>query len=262
MPMVSFIKYILLFFFIASCNALKPKMPLEKAQHAILKRHYKEAKKILERIDILLLTQEEENYYYFYKGEIAFIDLKKIKEAVENYEKIKISTIKNTSFKEKVLERIAEINFTFFKRWEKSIKDYKELAKVTKDIKKRDFYRFRMAVALFETGKMVLARQEFHQIVKNRKSLFAEDAHFFYAKTFFVTQKWKEASIEFNNYIKTKSDKYHDQAKFLLANVYEEQEKLEQAYNIYHSLLKTHPNPEIIMGRMEAVYKRKKARKR
>ena len=126
-----------------------------------------------------------------------------------------------------------------------------------------DFYDFRVAEALFESGQLVKADQRFMRFSSDTNHAHHIESFYYLGLVRFYRQEWELAVEKWLEYIKREKRKdLIVKTKFLIANAYESGEKLKEAYNIYYSLLDDHPNPQVVKDRLKALYARRVARKR
>jgi tetratricopeptide (TPR) repeat protein len=93
----------------------------------------------------------------------------------------------------KALEKIADINYSFTKKYPEAIRAYQTLLMFRPRLQNADFYDFRVAESLFESGNLPKADQRFI-----RHSLDTNHAHhiesFYYLGLIrFYQQEWDEA---------------------------------------------------------------------
>jgi len=199
---------------------------------------------------------------YYQLGELYSINLSKNVIAISYFKKIK--KISNEPlWLVKVEERIGEINYNFTKNYKESIKSYKLLSTFTPKLENLDFYQNRLALSYRKANYLNKAKKEFLKIQSNRKHKFFIKSFYYLGLIHFQERKWNKAIYLWNEYIKreTRQDSIV-QTKFLMANAYETMEKLKMAYNIYYSILGEYPNTEVVQNRLNAIYKRRIARKR
>lgn len=161
------------------------------------------------------------------------------------------------------LEKIADINFSFTKKYEEAVRAYQTLLTFQPRLQNADYYDFRVAESLFESNELDRADARFARMSNDSNHAHHVESFYFQGLIRFYRKEWELAVEKWLEYIKR--EKRHDlivKTKFLIANAYESGEKLKEAYNIYYSLLDDHPNPQIIKDRLKALYARRVARKR
>jgi tetratricopeptide (TPR) repeat protein len=163
----------------------------------------------------------------------------------------------------RALEKVAEINFSFTKRYSEAIRAYQTLLDFRPQLENSDHYAFRVAEAQFESGDLAKADARFAAIAADTNHLHHVEAFNYQGLVRFYRGEWEAAVERWLEYIKREKRKdLIVKTKFLIANAYESGEKLKEAYNIYYSLLDDYPNPQIIKDRLKALYARRVARKR
>ncbi len=199
---------------------------------------------------------------YYQLGELYSINLSKNKKAIDYFKRIK--TITNEPlWLVKVEERIGEINFNFTKNYSESIKSYKKLAAFTPKLENLDYYQNQLALSYRNSNRLEQAKHEFLKIQSNPNHKYFVKSFYYLGLVHFQERKWNKAIYLWNEYIKRETRKDSVvQTKFLMANAYETMEKLKMAYNIYYSILGKYPNTEVVQNRLNAIYKRRIARKR
>jgi tetratricopeptide (TPR) repeat protein len=233
-----------------------------KAQDYIKQKDYNKAAEVYE---FILTKKIEDNIFVkinFQLGEIYSIYLNKPLKAIENYDAV-IKNKRALSWQVRALERKADILFSYTKNYEDAGKAYKKLMDFKPKLDKYDLYEFRLGKINIELSKYDEAHNVFESISKNNSHEFHVESFFELGMAYFYKEEWKNAIKTWFEYIKRerKSDRI-TMTKFLIANAYETNENLKEAYNIYYSLLGEYPNTKVIKNRLEAVFKRRVARKR
>lgn len=255
-------KLAFLFLWLISCD-FTPRVQRKvlEAQSLISEQKYKEAvgkyQEILEEnpkdeLEVKILYQIGDLYsIYLFENEASLPFYRNI---------LKIS--QDPLWQVKTIERLAEINFTFLKKYGVSEGYYNTLANYRPRLTNHNFYLFRLGLSQYEGHSYKEAIKTLNK-VQSVKSDYSVQALFYLGLTYFQTKQWSRAISFWNEYIgrESRSDKIIE-AKFLLANAYESMERLKKAYSLYYSLLGPYPNTEVIQNRLKAIYERRVARKR
>jgi len=198
----------------------------------------------------------------FQLAEIYYLYLDEQVKALKYYKFI-IENVDDPLWQVKSLEKIADINFSFSKKYEESINAYEILMDFKPRLKNYDYYFFRLGECYFELGKFLKAKEIFSQIISQQTNVHYVDSIYQLGLIEFYNKKWDKAVEFWFEYLKREKRKdLIVKVKFLIANAYESNEKLKEAYNIYYSLLPSHPNPEVLKARLKSLYARRVARKR
>ena len=247
----------------SSCDFTPPLLnDIEEAQNLIVKQKYHEATLKYEKILDKNLPKDIKIKIYYQLGDLYSIYLAENEKALEYYKKVKKNT-ENPFWLIKTQERIAEIQFSYLKRYRESFKNYEQLAQFTPRLKKNDFYEFRRALSLFKMKNFSAAIVYFKKITKQKNHKHYIESFYYCGLVNFEQEKWDSAIKYWNEYIKREKVRENViQTKFLMANAYETMEKLKKAYNLYYSILGEYPNTEVIQNRLKAIYERRVARRR
>ncbi len=195
-------------------------------------------------------------------AEIYYLYLDEQVKALKYYKFI-IDNVDDPLWQVKSLEKMADINFSFAKNFNESIRAYQTLMEFKPKLKNYDYYYLRVGESYFEMGKYNKAREIFTQILNQPTNPYYVEAFNQMALIEFYNKNWDKAVDYWLEYLKRERRK--DQivkVKFLIANAYESNEKLKEAYNIYYSLLPSYPNPDVLRARLKSLYARRVARKR
>lgn len=195
-------------------------------------------------------------------GDIHSIYLNEQVKALSFYNSI-LSETDDPLWQIKVLEKLADINFQYLKDYDKSIDLYKKLKSFKPKLESYDFYQFREALSYFEKESYLDAIKKFEEISNDQDQEYITSSKYYLGLSYFYLRNWNKCIENLIDYVRKEKnrDKVVD-AKFILANAYETSEELKKAYNIYYSILGDYPNPEVIKGRLESLYKRRVSRKR
>lgn len=195
-------------------------------------------------------------------AEIYYLYLDEQVKALKYYQFI-VDNVDDPLWQVKSLEKMADINFSFAKNYQESIRAYQILMQVKPRLKNFDYYYFRVGESYFEMGLYNKAREIFNQVLSQPTNPFYGEAFYQMGLIEFYNQSWDKAVEFWHEYLKRERRK--DQivkVKFLIANAYESNERLKEAYNIYYSLLPSYPNPDVLRARLKSLYARRVARKR
>lgn len=195
-------------------------------------------------------------------AEIYYLYLDEQVKALKYYQFI-VDNVDDPLWQVKSLEKIADINFSFAKKYDLAIRAYQTLMEFKPRLKNYDFYFLRVGESQFNRGKYEKAREIFSHILAQPNNPHYVDAYNYMGLIEFYSKNWDKAIELWMEYLKR--EKRKDQivkVKFLIANAYESNEKLKEAYNIYYSLLPSYPNPDVLRARLKSLYARRVARKR
>lgn len=195
-------------------------------------------------------------------AEIYYLYLDEQVKALKYYQFI-VDNVDDPLWQVKSLEKMADINFTFAKKYPEAIRSYQILMKVKPRLGNYDYYFLRVGESYFEMGNYNKAREIFNQIISQPTNPYYVEAYNQMGLIEFYNKNWDQAVEYWLEYLKRERRK--DQivkTKFLIANAYESNEKLKEAYNIYYSLLPSYPNPEVLRARLKSLFARRVARKR
>lgn len=195
-------------------------------------------------------------------AEIYYLYLDEQVKALKYYQFI-VENVDDPLWQVKSLEKMADINFSFSKNYEESIRAYQMLMNFKPRLKNYDYYYLRVGESLFEMGRYSKARDIFTTILGQPTNPYYVEAFYQLGLIEFYNKNWDKAVDHWLEYLKRERRK--DQivkVKFLIANAYESNEKLKEAYNIYYSLLPHYPNPDVLRARLKSLYARRVARKR
>jgi tetratricopeptide (TPR) repeat protein len=195
-------------------------------------------------------------------AEIYYLYLDEQVKALKYYQFI-VDNVDDPLWQVKSLEKMADINFSFAKKYPEAIRSYQILMKVKPRLGNYDYYFLRVGESYFEMGMYNKAREIFNQIISQPTNPYYVEAYYQMGLIEFYNKNWDQAVEYWMEYLKRERRK--DQivkTKFLIANAYESNEKLKEAYNIYYSLLPSYPNPEVLRARLKSLFARRVARKR
>lgn len=195
-------------------------------------------------------------------AEIYYLYMDQQVKALKYYQFI-VDNVDDPLWQVKSIEKIADINFSFSKNFNESIRAYQLLMQFKPKLKNYDYYYLRVGESYFELGKYKKAREIFNQILNEPTNPYYIEAFNQMGLIEFYNKNWDKAVEYWMEYLKRERRK--DQiikVKYLIANAYESNEKLKEAYNIYYSLLPSYPNPEVLKARLKSLYARRVARKR
>ena len=247
----------------SSCDFTPPLLnEIEEAQKLIGEQRYHDATLKYEKILDKNLPKDIKIKIYYQLGDLYSIYLAKNEKALEYYKKVKKNT-ENPFWLIKTQERIAEIEFSFLKRYRESFENYDQLARFTPRLEKNDFYEFRRALSLLKMKNFSAASFYFKKITEQKNHQHHVISFYYCGLVDFERERWDSAVKYWNEYIKREKVRENVvQTKFLMANAYETMEKLKKAYNLYYSILGEYPNTEVVQNRLKAIYDRRVARRR
>jgi tetratricopeptide (TPR) repeat protein len=259
-----FNKYILIFLLgLISCDFTSGlNQDILSAQKYVDNQQFAKAVELYERIlkkNPAKVIKTKINYQL---AEIYYLYLDEQVKALKYYKFI-VDNVDDPLWQVKSLEKMADINFTFAKNYEESLRAYKMLMQVKPRLKNYDYYYFRVGESYFEMRRYNKALEIFNKILDQPNNPYNIEAYYQMGLVEFYNKNWDKAVELWMEYLKRERRKDEIvKVKFLIANAYESNEKLKEAYNIYYSLLPTYPNPDVLRARLKSLYARRVARKR
>lgn len=250
-------------FFLIGCD-FTPRLhkKIIEAQHFIKIQRYEDAIFKYEQILKSNPSNDIKVKIYYQLGELYSINMSDNHKAFEYFRKIK-SVTEEPRWLVKSEERIGELNYSLIRNYKESIKSYIMLSSFTPRLEKIDFYEYRLALSYLNSGEASLSKKQFKKIQTNQNHKYFVKSFYYLGLINFQNKNWKRAIAFWNQYIKRESRKDSIvKTKFLMANAYETMESLRKAYDIYYSILGEYPNTEVVQNRLNAIYKRRIARKR
>ncbi len=232
------------------------------AQKYVDNQRFDKAVELYERILVKNPSKVIKTKINYQLAEIYYLYLDQQVKALKYYQFI-VDNVDDPLWQVKALEKIADINFSFARNFNESIRAYQILMQVKPRLSDYDYYFLRVGESYFELGRYDKAREIFNQIINQPTNPYYVEAYNQMALIEFYNKNWDKAVDYWLEYLKR--EKRKDQivkVKFLIANAYESNEKLKEAYNIYYSLLSTYPNPDVLRARLKSLYARRVARKR
>lgn len=250
-------------FFLGSCDFTSGlNREILTAQDYVESQNYEKAAEAYERLLRKSPGKNLQTKIHYQLAEIYYLYLNQQPRALEHYKYI-VENDENPRNQVRSLEKIADINFSFTKKYPEAIRAYQTLLTFQPRLQNADFYDFRVAEAQFESGQLTKAEQRFTKHSIDTNHAHHVESFYYLGLIRFYQQRWEGAVEQWLEYIKREKRKdLIVKTKFLIANAYESGEKLKEAYNIYYSLLDDHPNPQVIKDRLKALYARRVARKR
>lgn len=247
----------------SSCDFSPPyQREILLAQEYIQNHDYVKAISLYEKILKRNPTNDLSLKIYFQLGDLYSIYLAKYPIAIDYYKKVKEIT-DDPLWTIKVEEKIADINFTYLRNFEKSYSSYTLLSKFIPKLQNHDFYKYRSALSLQNSNKFEESLLVLNSIKDDSASTYNIKSYYSIGITYFHMQNWKDAISFWREYLRLETNKESIvQTKFIMANAYEMLENLKTAYNIYYSILGEYPNTEVIQNRINSIYARRVARKR
>lgn len=199
---------------------------------------------------------------HYQLGELYSIHLFDNNNALKYYNLVKQKT-SDPLWLVKAEERLGDINYSFLKNYHESYKNYKRLTEFIPKLKKYDFFKYRMALSIFNNNKYDFAYKIFNEINKDIVSEYYSKTFYYLGMIHYLQQEWEKAILQWEKYIAHEKRKDNIiQAKFLMGNAYESLEEYKKAYNLYYSILGDYPNTEVVKSRLNAIYYRQIARNR
>ncbi len=255
--------YILFLFLFNSCDFTSGvNRDILLAQGYVDNQEFSNAVELYERILKKNPSKLIKTKINFQLAEIYYLYLDQQVKALKYYKFI-VDNVDDPLWQVKSLEKIADINFSFSKQYEESIKAYEVLMNFKPRLKNYDYYFFRLGECYFELGKFSKAKEIFYEITGQQTNIHYVDSIYQLGLIEFYNKNWDKAVDHWFEYLKREKRKdLIIKVKFLIANAYESNEKLKEAYNIYYSLLPSHPNPNVLKARLKSLYARRVARKR
>ncbi len=232
------------------------------AQDYVESQDYEKAAEAYERLLRKNPAKTLQTKIHYQLAEMYYLYLNQQARALEHYRYI-VENDETPRGQVRALEKIADINFSFTKKYTEATRAYHTLLQFKPRLQEADFYDFRIAQAQFESGQLDNADQRFARFTRDTNHAHHIESFHYQGLIRFYRQDWEGAVERWLEYIKREKRKdLIVKTKFLIANAYESGEKLKEAYNIYYSLLSDYPNPQIIKDRLKALYARRVARKR
>lgn len=232
------------------------------AQDYVERQEYVKAAEAYERLLKQRPTKLVQTKIHYQLAEIYYLYLNQQTRALSHYSYI-VDNDEDPRNQVRSLEKIADINFSFSRKYKEAIRAYQLLLDFKPRLQNADFYDFRVAESLFEDGQLEKADLRFARLALDTNHAHHIESFYYQGMVRYYQQRWEAAVERWLEYIKREKRKdLIIKTKFLIANAYESGEKLKEAYNIYYSLLDDYPNPQIIKNRLKALYARRVARKR
>jgi tetratricopeptide (TPR) repeat protein len=254
---------LLIFLFVLGCDFTSGlNQDILSAQKYVDNQQFDKAVELYERILVKNPSKVIKTKINYQLAEIYYLYLDQQVKALKYYQFI-VDNVDDPLWQVKALEKIADINFSFARNFNESIRAYQILMQVKPRLSNYDYYFLRVGESYFEMGRYDKAREIFNQIINQPTNPYYVEAYNQMALIEFYNKNWDKAVDYWLEYLKR--EKRKDQivkVKFLIANAYESNEKLKEAYNIYYSLLSTYPNPDVLRARLKSLYARRVARKR
>jgi tetratricopeptide (TPR) repeat protein len=266
-PMAKLLKILfnrlLIFLFVLGCDFTSGlNQDILSAQKYVDNQQFDKAVELYERVLVKNPSKVIKTKINYQLAEIYYLYLDQQVKALKYYQFI-VDNVDDPLWQVKALEKIADINFSFARNFNESIRAYQILMQVKPRLSNYDYYFLRVGESYFELGRYDKAREIFNQIINQPTNPYYVEAYNQMALIEFYNKNWDKAVDYWMEYLKR--EKRKDQivkVKFLIANAYESNEKLKEAYNIYYSLLSTYPNPDVLRARLKSLYARRVARKR
>ncbi len=233
-----------------------------KAQQYLSDFQYQEAVDEYEQVVSEISNTELKVRVYYQLSEIYSLYLNDHKKAHDYLVKI-IDESNDVLWKIKSLEKIADLQFNFFKDYNAAFKTYEKLYIFYPRLQKFELFYLMMGVSLLEANKFTEAQEIFQNILEEKSHSYRVRSFYYLGLLNFNLKNWDKAVSHWIEYIRRETDTdLIVRTKFLLGNVYETTEELDKAYDIYYSLLGEYPNPEVIKNRLKSIYSRRIVRNR
>jgi tetratricopeptide (TPR) repeat protein len=232
------------------------------AQDYVERQEYEKAAEAYERLLKQSPAKIIQTKIHYQLAEIYYLYLNQQTRALTHYKYI-VDNDDDPRNQVRSLEKIADINFSFARKFKEAVRAYQMLLDFQPRLQNADFYDFRVAESLFEDGQLDAADVRFARLTLNTNHAHHIESFYYQGLVRYYQQRWDPAVERWLEYIKREKRKdLIIKTKFLIANAYESGDKLKEAYNIYYSLLDDYPNPQIIKDRLKTLYARRVARKR
>lgn len=249
--------------FFVSCD-FTPKLYKEiiQAQKFLMEQNYDRAIIKYEQILDEDPSSEIKIKIFYQLGELYSIQLSDYDRGLHYYKKIK-KIYQNPLWLVKAEEKIADIQFSYNKKYIESAMSYEMLVRFTPRLKNFDYYQYRLGLSYLNGAKLEKSFKVFTAISENSSHRYFIKSIYQLGVISFRQRKWSRSIAYWKEYIQREKRKDEIiKTKFLMANAYETMEKLKEAYNMYYSLLGEYPNTGVIKSRLNSIYDRKVARKR
>lgn len=233
-----------------------------EAQESISDQKYQKAVGIYEKILQKKPSKTLQIKIHYQLGELYSLYLNKFGKAIDHFNAV-LNVTDELLWIIRSTEKIAEISFEDTRDYSTALKNYKKLMNFKPELENIDFYRIQYARSLLELHQYKEVVNFLESLISDKTNSISPDAYYLQGLSYFYLRKTEKAIGSWFEFLKRekRSDKIV-QAKFMIANAYESTERLKEAYNIYYSILGDYPNPEVIKHRLDAIYKRRVARKR
>ncbi len=248
---------------VTSCDlsgGVRPK--ILAAQNAIKESRFNDAVIVYSQLLEMNLPNHLRIKINYQLGQINYLYLNNGRKALIYYQKILQFKI-DPLWQVKILEKIAQIYSQDVKDYRQAANYYQILMNYQPRLEMYDFYYSQYAKNTFNQGNLTKAKDIYTSLLKTSDQNNIADANYYLGLIYSYEKKYEQSINYWYEALKFEKRKIKIvRIKYLIANSYESSEKLKQAYNIYYSLLKEHPNPKLIKGRLESLYARRVARKR
>lgn len=233
-----------------------------KAQDYISERKYVEATKLYESILLRKPSINIKIKINYQLAEINSLYLNKYEKAIKHYTNV-IKLTNEPLWQTKALEKMGMISFENTKDYSTARFAYKKLMNFIPKLAKQSFYKLRYSLTFYYEGNYKRSQNLLKNIIVEESDQSSVEAYYYIGLINFYEKKWDTAISYWFEYLKREKDRSKIvQVKFLIANAYESSEKLKEAYNIYYSIIGSYPNPKVIKSRLNSLYQRRVARKR
>lgn len=234
-----------------------------KAQSFIEEKEFKKAVSVYEAILLKKPSKTIQIKINYQLGTLYSNHLGDYEKSLIHYKNI-VTKSNEPSWQVKALEKIGKIKFENTKKFKEAAEAYLKLVNFEPKLKRRDFYRFRYGLSLYENNQYDEAYTVLYSLtLENDKNIYSIKSYYYVGLIAFYKKNWNEAIGHWYEYLKREGKKNEViKTKYLIANAYESSEQLKKAYNVYYSIVGEYPNPEVIKERLDSLYKRRVARKR
>lgn len=264
MKICSFLKLLLIFstVFSTSCTLDRTRDNLLLAEQMVKKGNYDAAIRIYQQTAEKMPFSEYGQKALFNVAVVQEIYLKQPREAEKSY-RLLLKRTKNKTMKSKAYEKLANLYFSVFREYDKSIEVYKMLLKLGLNVEKAGEYSFQIGRSFYLASSFQDAIQVFEEIKKRfSESEYASKAELEIANSYASMGDCKSAESHYQVVIKDKSKYLQNMATFGLASCYEEMDRLDDAYRLFSSIEKTYPNPSVVSLKLRKIKRRRILRRR
>lgn len=232
------------------------------AQEFLKNNQYEKTVDLYEKILTKKPSKQLELKIHFQLGELYSTYIQDYKQALRNYYKV-IEQTDDVIWQVKALESIGEIYFDKTKNFNEANKIFTKLTQFRPKLNKHNYYLLKEAQSYFFLKKYKTAIKSFNELIKTKDNGIDTISYYYLGYIHFIQENWNQAiKYWFENLKRETNSENKVKIKFLIGNAYESSERLKEAYNIYYSIIGQYPNHEVIKSRLDALYKRRVAKRR